>query len=222
MEKLIEGVRRFQENVYPRQRDLFQRLAHGQNPETLIIACSDSRVSLEMITQASPGDMFVCRNAGNLVPPHGRPDAMTASIEYALTALPIRDIVVCGHSDCGAMKGLLAPQNLAAMPQVQGWLAHARGAVSAFGKNGSSLDVHEAAAMLAKLNIRLQLEHLHTYPEVFSRLQEGTLRLHGWLYEIGTGEIQEWQPMAGEWIPVRQTIDQKPLRRRPAIVQNAG
>jgi carbonic anhydrase len=213
MEKLIEGVRRFQDRIYPQQRDLFERLARGQQPETLVIACSDSRVSLELITQASPGELFVCRNAGNLVPPYGRGDAMAASIEYALTVLPIRDVVICGHSDCGAMKGLLAPQNLTEMPQVQDWLCHARGALSAVQKSRAESHPHEAAAAVARLNVRLQLEHLHTYPQVFSRLREGSLRLHGWLYEIGSGEIQEWEATEGDWIPVRDRAEAAPRRR---------
>jgi len=212
----MEGVQHFQDVVFPQKRALFERLARGQEPDTLFVACSDSRISLDLITQASPGDMFVCRNAGNIVPPHGRDDAICASIEYALAVLPIRDIVVCGHSDCGAMKGLLAPHNLDEMPQVKHWLTHADGALRALQKDGITPDSHEALAALTKLNVRLQLEHLHTYPQVFARVREGSLRLHGWSYDIGNGQVHLWEAADGTWIPIRDAVPFKPARRRAA------
>src|SRR5690242_4163073 len=107
MNRIIQGIQQFQRDVFPANRELFQRLASGQKPEALFIACSDSRVSLEWVTQCGPGDLFVCRNAGNIVPGYSHTDAVSATIEYAISALAIKDIVVCGHSDCGAMKGLL-------------------------------------------------------------------------------------------------------------------
>ena len=223
MDRLIKGVRQFQERIFPKQQALFQKLAKGQQPETLVIACSDSRVSLELMTQTSPGELFVCRNAGNIVPPYGHSDAMNASIEYAISVLPIRDIVVCGHSDCGAMKGLLTPQNLTDMPRVKDWLGHARGALRAFERGGDEPHSHEAPASLARLNIRLQLEHLHTYPEVFARVQQGLLRLHGWLYEIGTGDVFSWEPAEGSWVSLRETHVLGRMRRTAGgeLVQHA-
>ena len=219
MDRIINGVRQFQEKVFPRQRSLFQRLATGQKPETLVIACSDSRISLELLTQTAPGELFVCRNAGNIVPPSGRGDAMSASIEYALGALPIRDIVIIGHSDCGAMKGLLSPQNLDEMPQVKSWLGHARGALKAFQQDGEEPGSHEAVATLARLNIRLQLEHLHTYPGVFARVRNGRLNLHGWHYEIGTGEVFAWEAAEYNWIPLRSNAPVPISAARPTQEQ---
>ena len=205
MDKIIQGIRHFQDTVFPKNRALFQQLAASQSPETLVIACSDSRISLDLLTQTSPGDLFVCRNAGNIVPPQGRANAVSASIEYALNALPIRDIVICGHSDCGAMKGLLHPKALRSMPQVKAWLAHAEGAREAFERNGGAFGSPGAVANVAKLNVRLQLEHLRTFPSVFSRVQEGTLRLHGWFYQIAAGDVEQCQG-DGTWIPLRQPV----------------
>jgi len=216
MDKIIQGIRHFQDTVFPKNRALFQHLAASQSPETLVIACSDSRISLDLLTQTSPGDLFVCRNAGNIVPPQGRSNAVSASIEYALNALPIKDIVICGHSDCGAMKGLLHPKALRRMPEVRGWLKHAEGAREAFERHGGTPDGHEAVASLAKLNVRLQLEHLRTFPSVFSRVQEGSLRLHGWFYQIEAGDVSQCQG-DGSWIPLRQPIPyQVPLMTNAA------
>src|SRR5262249_15474046 len=121
MNRIIQGIQQFQRDVFPANRELFSRLAHGQKPEALFVACSDSRVSLEWITQCGPGDLFVARNAGNVVPRYGHANAVSATIEYAVAALEVKDIVVCGHSDCGAMKGLLNPGAVSAMPDVKNW-----------------------------------------------------------------------------------------------------
>jgi len=126
MQKLIQGLRKFQDDVFPAKRELFERLAKGQQPSTLFITCADSRVMPDLFTQAEPGELFAIRNAGNIVPPFGRqPGGVTATIEFAVVALGVRHIIVCGHTDCGAMKGLLHPESLAAMPTVASWLMQA-------------------------------------------------------------------------------------------------
>src|SRR6185369_1646988 len=125
MNRIIQGIQQFQRDVFPANRELFTRLASGQKPEALVIACSDSRVSLEWITQCGPGDLFVCRNAGNMAPRASRGDDVSATIEYAVSALGVRDIVVCGHSECGGMKTVLNHKSLKSMPQVRTWLQQA-------------------------------------------------------------------------------------------------
>src|SRR5712671_3774972 len=126
MQKLLQGIHAFQTNVFRQNLEFFHDLAHGQNPQALFITCSDSRVVPELITQTDPGDLFVLRNIGNIVPPHGSPSGAVASgIEYAIRALKVKDIVVCGHTRCGAMDGLLNPDVLADMPRVREWLRHA-------------------------------------------------------------------------------------------------
>lgn len=213
MNRIIKGIQEFQKNIYPAKRGLFQQLAYSQNPEALFISCSDSRVSLEWITQCAPGDLFVCRIAGNMVPSYGHTDAVSATIEYAVSALNIKQIVVCGHSDCGAMKGLLQPGKLAEMPDVKGWLRHAEGARSAFEASSISMHAPEAVSAVAKLNVRVQLDHLRTHPQVASRLRSGSLELHGWFYEIETGEVLAWDPEGLRWITVHEVAHAATSRR---------
>jgi carbonic anhydrase len=202
MNRIIQGIQSFQRDVYPGRRDLFERLASGQSPEALFIACSDSRVALELLTQTGPGDLFVCRNAGNIAPAHGHNDAVTAAIEYAVSALGVKDIVIKGHSDCGAMKGLLNPASLEKMPEVRSWLSHAEEARQAIESAGIDPRSPEALEAATKLNIRLQLEHLRTHPQVRDAMRAGSLSLHGWYYRIGSGAVEAWDVDGSRWVPV--------------------
>jgi carbonic anhydrase len=207
MNRIIQGIQEFQKNVFPAKRGLFQHLASGQNPEALFITCSDSRISLEWLTQSAPGDLFVARNAGNMAPSYGHADAVSATIEYAVSALRIRHIVVCGHSDCGAMKGLLHPEAVSEMPNVKRWLRNGEGARRALDDARVSVHAPDALSILTKLNIRLQLDHLRTHPHVISRIWSGSLELHGWFYEIGTGEVLAWDSLSHRWIPVQNAAE---------------
>jgi carbonic anhydrase len=202
MNRIIQGIQNFQRDIFPGQRDLFQRLASGQSPEALFIACSDSRIALEQLTQTGPGDLFVCRNAGNIAPVYGHNDAVTAAIEYAVSALQVKDIVVKGHSDCGAMNGLLNPAALENMPDVRGWLTHAEEARLALESAGVDPASPDALEALTKLNIRLQLEHLRTHPQVRDAFRTGSLSLHGWYYRIETGVVEAWDVDGRRWVPV--------------------
>src|SRR5262245_19813175 len=136
MDRLIEGIQKFQKDVYPANREMFQRLATGQNPAAFFVACSDARVSLEWITQSGPGELFVSRNAGNIAPSFSPADSSSGTIEYAVGALKVKHIVVCGHGDCGAMKGLLHPELVEHMPNVKGWLRHSEAALRALQGSG--------------------------------------------------------------------------------------
>jgi len=200
MDKILKGIQHFQQTVFPKNRILFEQLAAGQRPEVLVVGCSDSRLSLDMITQTSPGDMFVCRNAGNIVPAHHQTDAVSATIEFAVSALKIRHIVVCGHSDCGAMKGLLHPETLTEMPHVSRWLQHAEGARRALDELHPGATERDALAAVTRLNVRLQLKHLETHPHVFAHLRSGRLKLHGWVFQIESGEIEGWDNGESRWI----------------------
>jgi carbonic anhydrase len=213
MNRIIQGIQQFQRDVFPANRELFARLASGQKPEALFIACSDSRVSLEWITQCGPGDLFVCRNAGNMAPRFSRGDDVSATIEYAVSALGVRDIVVCGHSDCGAMKAILNPESLAGMPRVKSWLRQADEARLALGKAQIAHPSPDTLMNLTKLNVRLQLDRLSTHPSVQEPLRAGTLALHGWYYQIDTGEVQAWQPLQERWAAVDESLPGISLRR---------
>lgn len=185
--ELIEGVQKFRADVVPTKQALFDELATGQSPATLFITCADSRVDPSLITQTDPGTIFVVRNAGNIVPrlesDGSSPDGNAGSIEYALSALNVAHVVVCGHSSCGAMAGLQDLDAVAgALPSVRRWLEHSE----------SLLDTPAAEDLnaLIEANVLLQLEHLKTYPGVQEKLDAGEITLHGWVYDIGSGDVR--------------------------------
>lgn len=191
MQKLITGIYRFKNEVFPKNKGLFKELEVGQSPEVLFITCSDSRIDPNLLTGTEPGDLFICRNAGNIVPPHERhAGGTTASIEFAVGGLGVKHIVVCGHTDCGAMKGAIHTEKLTALPHVSDWLAHSAAAVATVQSRHDgeiSLDhLHE----LTEENVVLQLRHLVTHPTVAAAVESKGLKLHGWIYDIGKGEVR--------------------------------
>ena len=195
-DRLLDGVREFQEHVYPERREEFEKLAEGQHPGTLFITCADSRVVPEMITQTDPGDLFVCRNIGNVVPSYGEMlGGVSAVVEYAVMALGVKNIVVCGHSDCGAMKALLRDNDpaLAAMPTVRSWLRNAQAARSIVEATRGDLQDDEKLEALVEQNVLLQMQHLSTHPSVAAALATGTVTLHGWVYDIRNGEVRSYR-----------------------------
>ncbi|MBU0838226.1 MAG: carbonic anhydrase, partial [Gammaproteobacteria bacterium] len=161
---LVDGFRRFRTEVYPEQQALFARLARAQQPRAMFITCADSRIVPELITQSSPGDLFVTRNVGNVVPPYGQMNGgVSSAIEYAVMALNVQHIIVCGHSDCGAMKAVLDPSGLQRMPTVKAWLRHCEVARSLVEQN-CSCGAGEALGVLTEENVVAQLDHLRTHP----------------------------------------------------------
>jgi len=205
MPRFASGVVKFQREVFPEKRELFERLSAGQNPEALFITCSDSRIETAMITQTDPGDLFICRNAGNIVPPHSNETgAMTASIEFAIGALHIPHIVICGHSECGAMAGAMNRAGLANLPHVREWLGFVQGAIDIVEEMGADLDPEAKMRMLLEQNVILQLRHLKTHPTVAAALAQGTVELHGWVYDIATGQVSAFDEAANGWLPVEE------------------
>ncbi len=185
--ELIEGVRTFSANIVPSKQDLFDELATGQSPPTLFITCADSRIDPSLITQTDPGQIFVVRNAGNIVPKleenGSSPDGNAGSIEYAISALNVQHVVVCGHSSCGAMGGLQNLDGIAdALPSVRRWLEHSE----------PLLETDAAANLdsLIEANVLLQLDHLLAYPGVQDKLEAGEITLHGWVYDIASGDVR--------------------------------
>ena len=218
MDDIIQGISNFRGSVFPGQQQMYERLVRdGQHPQALIIACADSRVSPEHITQAGPGDLFVCRNAGNIVPPFSQQNGgVSSAIEYAVVALGVRDIVICGHSDCGAMKGLMRPEALAAMPNVAAWLRHSHAAsqivCEAYPADMDPADHHRA---LALENVVVQLSNLRTHPSVAAGLAKGQLRLHGWFFEIETGAVLAYCGDEGRFVSLGET-GAMPVAQAPA------
>ncbi len=191
LEQLKEGVRRFRTEVHEENAEAYRRAAsEPQRPHTLIVACADSRVDVETITASGPGDVFIARNVGNMVPAYGEvPGGVSAVIEYAVSALQVRHVVVCGHSDCGAMKALLQPESLTAMPTVKRWLNHGQAALQV----AESLRAEAGGNLLSVLtekNVLMQLAHLKTHPSVAGAMARGELTISGWVYDIGSGEIR--------------------------------
>jgi carbonic anhydrase len=192
MDQLLTGIHQFHTNVFQSEREFFEKLASGQSPSALFIGCSDSRVDPSIITQSQLGELFVLRNAGNIVPCHGASNGgEPATIEYAVTALGVKDIIVCGHSGCGALHAMLHPENMASLPLVRGWLNHAEATrlivTENYSKNKLSGD--ELLNIAVREHVLVQIENLQTHPSVAVKLQRGELTLHGWIYQMETGEI---------------------------------
>jgi carbonic anhydrase len=205
MDRILAGVNTFQRDVYPQNRDLFEQLANSQSPEALFITCADSRIVPNMITQTDPGDLFLCRNAGNMVPPYGEMNGgVSATIEYAVCALNVRHVIICGHSDCGAVKALLTPEKLESMPTVKSWLAHGERARRVVLENYRDLSGDPLLHALTEQNIIAQLDNLRTHPSVAARMAGGTLGIHGWLYNIRTGQIDAWEPTRMRFVPISE------------------
>jgi carbonic anhydrase len=189
MQEIIDGFLKFQRDAFPQRTELFEQLATSQHPRTLFISCSDSRLVPELVTQCEPGDLFVIRNAGNIVPSYGpEPGGVSASIEYAVAALEVTDIVICGHSDCGAMTAIATCKCLDHMPAVANWLRYADSA-KVVNDAREHASAHDKVESMVRENVIAQIANIKTHPSVRLALEQGRLALHGWVYDIGSGSI---------------------------------
>lgn len=206
MDHIIDGVLRFQRDVHPHSSALFRELAVGQAPSALFIGCSDSRIVPEVLTQQGPGSLFVVRNAGNIVPPSSSiPGGVTASIEYAVCVLGIPDIIVCGHSDCGAMTAILrGAEQLEKLPAVARWVHYADSARHAVACDYGHASEPEKLMALVRENVLAQLDNLVTHPAVSAALGKKQLRLHGWVYDIASGEVKTYDARIRKFVPISQ------------------
>lgn len=205
VDKIIEGINRFQNEVFPSQEHLFRELASQQSPEVLFITCSDSRIDPNLITQTGPGDLFICRNAGNIIPPHkaAHTGGMTASIEYAVAVLGVKHIVICGHTDCGAMKAAQNPEKVKdSLPHVYEWLSYARTAMQITKDNCADCDDAERLQKLIEYNVLAQLQHIRTHPQVASGIISGKVTLHGWVYDIEKGQFKTYNEATKSFEPI--------------------
>jgi carbonic anhydrase len=206
MQKLIDGIHQFRSETFKDEREHFERLAEGQAPETLFITCSDSRINPNLLTRAKPGELFILRNAGNIIPAYsGAATGECATIEYAVKALGVKDIIVCGHSHCGAMAGLLAPEKLTDVPNVAAWLKNAESTRNIVRENYKDLNDEAQLKVAIQENVLVQIENLRTHPAVAARLARGALRLHAWVYKFETGEVFAYDPRDGQYALVEQT-----------------
>jgi carbonic anhydrase len=195
MRKLIKGIVDFRERLLPQYAERFRELAQGQAPDALFVTCSDSRVVPDLLASTDPGDLFVMRNVGNLIPPATAEGASTgdlseaSAIEYSILVLNVSSIVVCGHSECGAMKAAIAREPMPDTPNLAKWLHHCASAVFRLDQEGPLNPQLSRHDQLSQLNVLVQLEHLATYPIVRERIAEGTLLLTGWWFDIAKGEM---------------------------------
>lgn len=210
MRKLIHGIHRFQAQYWSQDKELYRRLAKdGQFPDALFITCSDSRIAPLRITQGQPGDLFILRNIGNFVPPYSEehPDVTGAgaAVEYSVKYLEVRDIIVCGHSDCGALKALYRERSrFSCMPHVAKWLDHGDRTLEVVKANYPGLSSEERDEITSKENVLVQMENLRTYPAVKVAAREGRLHVHAWYYDIGSGTIFRYDPEREEFEPIRE------------------
>lgn len=219
------GVRRFQNESYKQMEEDFKELSAAQKPEILFITCSDSRIVPHLLTQTKPGDLFVIRNVGNIIPPSYVPSSEAAGLMFALKELPtIKDIIICGHSHCGAMNGLLNPNLHEHLPEVASWLIHSH---SVLKQVSDSKELHADNFILkvqqaAKLNILAQMEHLKSYPLITKKLERKELTIHGWFYEFETGEVFVYEPQYHEFFPFEKAFTFAVSARRDKIIEHVA
>ncbi|MFO0917925.1 MAG: carbonic anhydrase [Planctomycetaceae bacterium] len=219
MDYLLQGIHQFHTQVFQQEKEFFRRLADGQSPRVLFITCSDSRIDPALITQANPGELFVLRNAGNMVPPFGASNGgEPACVEYAVSVLGVEDIVVCGHSQCGALKALLDPASVESLPLIRDWLKHAESTRRVVTENYGELKGEALLEKAVQEHVLMQIENLQTHPSIASKLQRGELTLHGWVYGLATGNIHAYNSETGAFVPLGEELAKSgipaPLRQR--------
>lgn len=215
MRNVLEGLTLFQRIAYPRHKELFERLAKNQTPQAVFISCSDSRVVPDLLLQTEPGDLFIIRNAGNIVPPAGSAyGGTTASLEYALVALGIRDVILCGHSNCGAMNGVLHPETLEGMPAVRQWVSYADAARRAAVEGHPAADDETLLEHVVDYNVIAQVRNLLTFPFVRPLVEKGELEVYGWVYDIRTGGVKGLDATGRRFVPLGGAEMGSPDERR--------
>jgi carbonic anhydrase len=201
MQKLVQGLHVFQSGYFVRNQKLFERLAAaGQNPESLFITCCDSRVVPNLITQAAPGDLFIVRNIGNVIPGPELPGGTSAAIEYAVEILNVENIIICGHTQCGAMQAVLDPSSVEHLPNVRRWIERAARVRSVIAERYAHLSGDARLTAAVEENVLVQLENLRDFAFVSQRLSAGTLHISGWVYHIGRGEVYSYDPLSEEFV----------------------
>lgn len=198
MKNLLPGLRKFSERVFPEQQELFKSLSQGQKPHTLMITCSDSRIDPNLVTQTNPGEIFVVRNAGNIVPPYGASrGGEEAAIEFAIDGLGVSNIVICGHHKCGAMAALIDKTDLTGLPSVKSWLCHAQATKKRMDERSGETKVSH----VVEENVLVQADNLKTHPSVSAALRSGRVHLYGWVYDFEAGFIAVYDPKLKRFLP---------------------
>ena len=193
MDRLYKGIWNFQKSYFRNEEDFFRRLSEGQSPEVLFITCADSRVDPNLVTQSRPGELFIVRNVGNIIPPYDAikdKNSVAAAIEFAVLDLRVKDIIICGHSDCGAMQALYRDEKeFNKKPHLREWLQLADSVKKIVLRHYQEAPAAIRLRITEEENVLCQLNNIQTYPFVLDALNTGALHLHGWYYNIGTGSI---------------------------------
>jgi carbonic anhydrase len=210
LNQIVRGVEAFQRGIFTQKEELFMALSSGQQPKVLFITCSDSRIDTSLLTQTKPGDLFIVRNAGNIIPPHGSAcSGITASVEYAVNVLEVEHIIVCGHSYCGAMLAVLNPELVKELPAVRQWLSFAEATKAVVDAKRRIDHAQECVDMCAEENVRIQLANLRTLPSVAARLSQGRIGLHGWMYRFENGVVLADDPERRQFLPLNEVYEMK-------------
>jgi carbonic anhydrase len=201
MQKLVKGIHSFQRGFFASHRALFEQLAvAGQRPETLFITCSDSRVDPNLITNSQPGELFIVRNVGNVVPTMDLPGGTAAAIQYAVEVLNVENIIICGHTQCGALKAILDPDSVSHLEYVSRWVKSTIEVKNLIDEKYAHLEGEAKLTAAIQENVLAQLEHLRAYPFVANRLEAGKLHVNGWIFDVGKGEVFDYEPEYGEFL----------------------
>jgi carbonic anhydrase len=209
--KIVDGVKKFQAEVYPARREMFESLKRKQQPIAMFITCADSRVVPNLFTQTGPGDIFIERNPGNLVPQYGEfVGGVSAGVEYGMLVLKVPLVIVCGHTDCGVMKSLLHSEQAHGMPAVQEWMRHASEPRHRIMRDHCNATEEEKLRLITEYNVLAQIENLKSHPSVHSRVISGEVEIRGWVYDIGDGSIWAADPESGRFEKVGAHTEAKP------------
>jgi carbonic anhydrase len=219
MRKIIQGVRQFQTTVFREQRELFEALSKKQqNPMALFITCSDSRLNPNLITQTEPGELFLLRNAGNIIPPYGAATGgEAATIEYAISVLKMRNIIVCGHFHCGAMHYLMRQDRMGDLPSVRAWFSHAEATRRIVKEKYKHLSLEVQENLAIEHNVLVQIDNMRTHPSVAAAVARGEVNLYGWVYRIETGEVLAFDSTMGRFLPLNDEHEQSPFSNVPQL-----
>jgi carbonic anhydrase len=218
MQRLVAGIHQFRSDYFRSRRALFEKLSQqGQRPETLFITCSDARIVPNLITSTAPGELFTVRNVGNIVPAvhRGVIGGVAAAIEYAVCVLDVNTVVVCGHTQCGAIDTILRPESTRHLRFVSRWLDESSSIPRLIDEKYGELPPERRMDAAVQENVLAQLENLRTYDFVSERMDQGKLHIMGWVYRIATGDVFEYEPESEQFLPIGGGDSDAPLTRRP-------
>jgi carbonic anhydrase len=221
--RIVSGVAKFQADVFPARRQEFEQMSHQQHPIATFFTCADSRILPAMLLQTKAGEIFTERTPGNIVPRYSdHVGGVTASMEYAVMVLRVPLIIICGHTDCGVMKAMLAPEQTSGMPALQTWMRHALAARDRLLRDHAGASNEEKLRLITEYNVLEQLENLKTHPAVEAGMAKGELEIQGWIYDIGGGSVSVADPQSGVFHPLTPPATNSQTSDSPTATRTQG